>query len=83
MVVPYYPVVNDMVLVKGDDDDPWRAQVTSYNLRQQVITGQFFIQRPEGMWIPENSRPQNIAFKSILATSSGNWINEYNLWQEM
>ena len=43
MVVPYYPVTDDMVDVKGDNGEVWKAHVL--NLRRKIIQGRFFVQR--------------------------------------
>ena len=44
VVLPYYPVVNDMVMVKGAArNDIWNARVVSYNLARKSIVGRFFV----------------------------------------
>ena len=45
MVVPYYPVTDDMVDVKGDNGEVWKAHVLSFNLRRKIIQECFFVQR--------------------------------------
>jgi len=82
LVVPYYPVLNDMVSIMGEADEVWKARVLSFSLRHQVVQGQFFIERQDGLWIPENTRPQQIHFKSIVAFGQGLWVNEYDCWEE-
>lgn len=38
VVVSYYPVKNDMILVQGDDEDSfWKAHVIKYNLKQKTL----------------------------------------------
>lgn len=67
VVLPYYPVVNDMVMGKGAAlNDIWNARVVSYNLAQKSIVGRFFVKEDE-IWIPEHgSHNQNISFPVSL-----------------
>ena len=67
VVVPYYPVANDMVLVMGNQPATlWRARVVSYNIPRKVVKGQFFIEQADRIWIPEATRHQEINFDSIM-----------------
>lgn len=83
VVLPYYPVVNDMVMVKGAAlNDIWNARVVSYNLARKSIVGRFFVKEDE-IWIPEHgSHNQNISFASILGIANGSWLREFDRWQE-
>ena len=83
VVVPCYPVQNDMVLVKGEgESDIWKARVVSMDLRRKAITGRFF-EKDGVLWIPEQaSRNENIFFSSILGLANGNWVKEFTEWQE-
>ena len=83
VVVPYYPVINDMVSVRGANfDDVWKARVIAFNLAQKNFLGKFFIEE-DGVWIPEcGMQNQRISFRSILGVSSGIWLTEYDRWQE-
>ena len=84
VVVPYFPCVNDMVLVKGDDKDAvWRARVLSYRIRRQDISGCFFRQRPDGLWEPEGTRNQQILFDSVLGIVNGTWLVQFSRWQDL
>ena len=71
VVVPYYPVIDDMVDVKGDNGEVWKAHVLSFNLRRKIIQGRFFVQRHDELWFPEATRPQGIHFNSILGMVTG------------
>ena len=84
VVVPYFPCVNDMVLVKGDNEDTvWRARVLSYRIRRQDISGCFFRQRPDGLWEPEGTRNQQILFDSVLGIVNGTWLVQFSRWQDL
>ena len=49
VVIPYFPVQNDMVKVKGDADEVWRARVIDFSLRRKIVQGRFFVQRDHRM----------------------------------
>ena len=83
VVVPYYPVTNDMVLVQGGAaDEIWKARVTAFNLHRRTLQCRFFV-KENGVWIPERgSHNQTIFFHSILGVASGIWLTEYSKWLE-
>ena len=82
VVVPYYPVNDDMVNVKGDDVQVWKARVLSFNLRRQVIRGRFFVEAHDDLWVPEATLPQAIHFSSILGIASGHWVDDsFSCWK--
>ena len=82
VVVPYYPVVHDMVDVKGHDGQIWKACVLSFNLTRFTVNGRFFMEdgTQPGRWVPERSPAQVIHFKSILGISNGYWQVAYSSW---
>ncbi|XP_048576175.1 uncharacterized protein LOC125557547 [Nematostella vectensis] len=70
IVVPYYPVTDDMVLVRGDQADTiWGARVLTFNLERKSFNGRFFKERDDGLWITEGTRDQVIHFISVLGLS--------------
>ena len=72
-----------MVMVRGAvTDDVWRARVVAYNLPRKFVLGRFF-EKEDEIWIPERgTQNQNISFTSVLAIASGNWLREFDRWQE-
>ena len=43
VVVLYYPVKNDMILVRGDDEDSfWKVLIISFSMRQKTVTVRVF-----------------------------------------
>ena len=83
VVLPYYPVVNDMVMVRGAAiNDVWRARVISYDLPRKFILGRFFTKEDE-IWILERgSQNQRIFFASILGIANGNCHRDFDRWQD-
>jgi len=79
VVVPYYPCVNDMVFVRGDDEDTtWRARVIAFDIRRHTVTGRFFKKRDgANLWVPEGTRDQLIMFDSILGIAAGDWVIQF------
>lgn len=82
VVVPYYPVVNDMIKIKGDDGQVWKARVLSFNLTRLTFNAKFFIEDVTqiGRWVPERSPVQVIHFNSVLGISKGHWQVENSSW---
>lgn len=76
--VPYCPVEGDMVLVKGDELEPWRALVQDKNARNRTVKATFYIPHPRwgkdsGFWVHKGTASQNISWKSILGICKGSW----------
>lgn len=46
VIVPVYPEVGDMILVKGDDPEPWRALVLSVQQRNNAVQVHFYVPHP-------------------------------------
>ena len=84
VVVPCYPCVNDMVFVRGyDEDTTWRARVVAFNVRRHTVTGRFFKKRDgDNMWVPEGTRNQEIVFDSILGIAAGDWVIQFTTWRD-
>lgn len=79
VVIPYYPVINDMVNIQGDEE-VWKARVVKFSIENKIIRGIFFHQQND-YWVPESTRVQDISFKSILGFSNGEWIREFSIWK--
>lgn len=76
--VRYCPVEGDMVLVKGDELEPWRALVQDKNARNRTVKATFYIPHPRwgkdsGFWVHKGTASQNISWKSILGIYKGSW----------
>lgn len=82
VVVPYYPVVHDMVEIKGNDGQVWKACVLSFNLTRLTVNARFFVEdgTQPGKWVPERSPVQVIHFNSVLGISKGYWQVAYSCW---
>jgi hypothetical protein len=72
VVVPVFPQIGDMVLVKGDADEVWRAEVRSVDQHAKSVKGYFFIKHrnwnTNGLWQRESMRRlmDVIQYTSIL-----------------
>ena len=84
VVVPYYPVKNDMILVRGDDEDSlWKALVLAFSMRRKTVTVKFFEKQSDRIWIPENSPAQEVHLNSVLGIDfDGDWSTRYTHWEE-
>ena len=87
VIVPSYPEVGDMLLVKGDDPEPWRALALNVQQRNKVVQVQFYVPHPRwgrqsGCWVREGTRSQQVHFKSITGISSGTWRSGRSIYKE-
>ena len=80
VLVPVYPQIGDMVLVKGDDDDElWRAEVRAVDHRLKSTRGYFFVKHRNWnnnqLWVRESlaRAMDTILFKSIVGLVEGQW----------
>ena len=86
VVVPVYPEENDMILVKGDDDEIWQAQVKRVLFAEKLVKGYFFVKHrnwdENKLWVRESrsSQMDSINFRSILDIATGEW--QHGVWKE-
>ena len=78
VIVPIYPEVADMILVKGDDPEPWRALVLNVQMRIRTVQVHFYVPHPRwgrqsGLWVREGTHSQPVHFKSIVGICAGTW----------
>ena len=88
VIVPCYPEVGDMLLIKGDDPEPWRAVVLAVQERSQTVQVRFYVPHPRwgrlsGIWVREGTRPQQVHSRSILGRSAGNWQSNGQMFKEL
>ena len=79
ILVPVFPQIGDMVLVKGDDDELWRAEVRAVNHELKSARGYFFVKHrnwnDNHQWVRESSARtmDTILYKSIVGLVQGHW----------
>lgn len=78
--VPFLPQVGDMILIKGDDPDPWLAKVLTVQERSKTAKVWYYmkdVERPgENLYVPYCGTRQAqdvVSWDSILCHSSGEW----------
>lgn len=77
-----YPEENDMVNVRGDDDDVWYACVLSADPSSKTCQIYFYIEdsATSGKYIRETlgrSAIETIHWNSIIGIASGQWDGEF------
>ena len=77
-----------MLLIKGDDPEPWRAVVLAVQERSQTVQVQFYVPHPRwgrlsDIWVCEGTHPQQVHFRSITGRSAGNWQSNGQLFKEL
>lgn len=86
VIVPVYPEENDMILVKGDDDEIWQAQVKHVLFAEKLVKGYFVVKHcswdENKLWVRESrsSQMDSINFSSILDIATGEW--QHSVWKE-
>ena len=79
ILVPVYPHIGDMVLVKGDDNELWRAEISAVDHRLKSARGYFFMKHrnwnEKQLWIRESTARamDTILYKSIVGLAEGQW----------
>lgn len=88
VIVPVYPKENDMILVKGVDDDICHAQVKHVLSSEKLVKGYFFIKHrnwvENKLWMRESrsSQMDSINFSSILVVATElQW--QHHVWKEL
>ena len=86
VIVPVYPQIRDMILVKGSNDEIWHAEIRRVLFADKLVKGYFYIKHrnwnENKLWIRESrsSRMDNINFTSILYIATGEW--QGSAWKE-
>lgn len=80
ITVPFFPERNDMILIRGDDPDPWVAKVLTIQERAKTVRVLYYMKdedRPgQELYIPyRNTRLAHdiISLDSILGLANGEW----------
>lgn len=79
VLVPVYPQIGDVVLVKGDDDELWRAEIRAVDHCLKLARGYFFMKHRNWnvnqLWIRESTARamDTILCKSIVGLAEGQW----------
>ena len=80
ILVPFFPQVNDMISIKGEDPTPWLAKVLLIQERTKTVKVWYYFQdmeRPgEKLYLPYRDTRQGqdfVSWDSILCLASGEW----------
>lgn len=80
IVVPFYPQVDDMISIKGDDPIPWLAKVLTIQERAKTVKVWYYEEdkeKPgENLYVPYRDARQAqdfVPWDSILCLASGEW----------
>ena len=78
--VPFLPQVHDMIMMKGDDPDPWLAKVLTIQERSKTAKVWYYMEnvlRPgEQLYVPYRDVRQAqdvVPWDSILRAAIGEW----------
>lgn len=80
ILVPFFPEVQDMILIKGDNPDPWLAKVLAIQERAKTCKIWYYMEdteRPgQQLYVPYRDLRQaqdTVSWDSILCLSYGEW----------
>lgn len=86
IVVPFYPELQDMILIRGDDPHPWLAKVVNIQDRAQTVRVLYYEKDPtrpgQDLFLPNNTRLayDYVPWNSIIGLALlGEW--QGNAWQ--
>lgn len=79
IIVPFYPELNDMILIKGEDPEPWLAKVIGIQERAKTVRVLYYEEDPsmpgQDLYVPMTSRQayDYVPWDSIITFSLGEW----------
>ena len=85
IVVPFYPELQDMILIRGDDPHPWVAKVVNIQGRAQTVRVLYYEKDPirpgQDLFLPNNTQLayDYVPWNSIIGLALGEW--QGNAWQ--
>lgn len=79
MVVPFFPRVNDMVEIQGDDDEVWLGHIQRVLPANQTVKVIYYVQdnssQGKGLYVRYTaSRHDAVAWASIIGLAVGHWV---------
>ena len=85
IIVPFYPELQDIILIRGDDPHPWLAKVVRIQDRAQTVRVLYYENDPtrpgQDLFLPNNTRLayDYVPWNSIIGLALGEW--QGNAWQ--
>lgn len=85
IIVPFYPELQDMILIRGEDPDPWLAKVVGIQDRAQTVRVLYYEKDPtrpgQDLFLPNNTRLayDYVPWNSIIGLALGQW--QGNAWE--
>lgn len=86
IIVPFYPKLNDMVLVEGEDPQPWLAKIVGIQERAKTIRVLYYeedLSRPgQDLFVPMTSRLayDYVPWDSVKGLPLGDWHGNAYEW---
>ena len=84
LIVPFYPVVGDMVIIKATDDSNWMSHIISVNTTNKTVKIKYYVEdksKPGGLYfVPFAGRPDTVEWDCILGAVDGELGNGH-VWK--
>ena len=77
IVEPFYPMVNDIVVIRGENDEVWVARVLRVNTEEKTVKVWYYRERSHELFVPEVSSREAldiVSWDSIVHLAPEKWI---------
>ena len=78
IVVPFYPMVNDIVVIRGENDEIWVARILRVNTEEKTVKVWYYREQSHEVFVPEASSREAldiVNWDSIVYLAPEEWID--------
>ena len=78
IAVPFYPMVNDVVVIRGENDEIWVAKILRVNNEEKTVKVWYYKEQGHELFVPEVSSRDAldiVHWDSILHLAPEEWIS--------
>ena len=78
IVIPFYPMVNDIVVIRGENDEIWVARILRVNTEEKTVKVWYFREQSHELFVPEVSSREAldiVKWDSIVHLAPEEWIH--------
>ena len=78
IVIPFYPMVNDIVVIRGENDEIWVARILRINTEEKTVKVWYYKEQSPEVFVPEVSSREAldiVNWDSIVHLAPEEWID--------
>lgn len=78
ITVPFYPMVNDIVVIRGGNDEIWVAKILKVNIKEKTVKVWYYREQGHKMFVPEVSSRvalDIVNWDSIVHLAPEEWLD--------